>query len=96
MFVATYLVGDAPEISSSVIYDRYATLGGNPSYIWGQSYLLIHTAESVGPEPRVDAATTTQGVADAQNVPEEVRADVPAEGMGDTQGQGFLSVLRSL
>ena len=85
VFTAIYLLGDAPEISSSVIYDRYAALGGNPTYIQGHSFLLIHLAESVGLEPGVDAATTSQGAA---GVPEEVRAEAPAEGMGDTQGQG--------
>ena len=84
VFAATYLLSDALGISSSVIYDRYAALGGNPTYIWGHSYLLIHTAESVGQEPGVDAATAAQGAAGAHNVPEEVHADIPAEGMGDT------------
>ena len=93
VFAAAYLLGEAPGISHSVIYDHYAALGGNPAYIWGQSYLLMHMAESVGPEPGLGAAAA-QGAAPVQegeptqDVPREVRVDDPVEGMGDTQGQG--------
>ena len=93
VFEATYLLGDAPGISPSVIYDRYAALGGNLAYIRGQSFLLIHTAESVGPEPGVDAATSPQGVT---GVPEEVRVEAHVEGIwGIHRVRGLLSVPRS-
>jgi len=87
VFAATYLLGDAPGIPSSVIYDRYATLGGNPDYIRGQSHLLLHAAEPAVPAPGADAAVGDQGVVPPQDVPGEVRVDIPPEGMGDTQGQ---------
>ena len=87
VFAATYLLGDAPGIPSSAIYDRYAALGGNPDYIRGQSHLLLHAAEPAGLAPGVDAAAGNQGAVPTQDVPAEIRVDVPAEGMGDTQSQ---------
>ena len=43
-FVTTYLLGEAPGVSPEVIYDRYVALGGNPSYIRDQRYLLIQAS----------------------------------------------------
>ena len=87
VFAATYLLGDASGISASVIYDRYAALGGNPDYIRRQSFLLMHDAEPVGPAPSVDATTAAQGAVPTQDALAGIRVDVPVEGMGDTHGQ---------
>ena len=86
VFAATYLLGDAPGILSSVIYDRYAALGCNPDYIRGQSHLLLHAAKPAGPAPGVDAAAGDQEAVPTQDIPAEVRVDFLPEGMGDTQG----------
>ena len=81
VFASTYLLGEASGISPSVIYDRYAALGGNPAYIRGQSYLHMHTAESLGPEPGASVATAAPG---------EVRVDDPVESMCDTHAPGVM------
>ena len=60
-FIATYLLGEVTGIPPDVIYGCYISLGGNHAYIQGQSYLLIDTAESLGPEPGVRATAAAQG-----------------------------------
>lgn len=51
MFVATYLLGEAPKATAQMIYDRYTVLGGDPTHIRGQSSLHVHAAEYFGGVP---------------------------------------------
>ena len=49
-FAATYLSGEVSDASPEDIYDRYATIGGNPSCIKA-SVIYSFTSESLGPAP---------------------------------------------
>ena len=61
-------------VRGSIIYERYAALGGNPTYIRGQLYLSRHLPGYSAPQPNRRA----KGIADSDDEdPDGERVQAP-------------------
>ena len=83
-FMATYMLVKEPGATPRDIYDRYAALGENSSFIQGRVFLLAHILGFHSPPP-VELVVEEVGADDVgdDDVPVPV-GEVHMKGMGDT------------